>query len=409
MTRTLSLSVAIAFLAGLAQLQAGDPPSAPPPDAKTPRSAPEADAALKAAADRFRSVRIVRDLAAFNILSLSSQQDGAWMVAGLYDGGSSLHSQGYYIEAETGKVIDRGIRPATVLQVWGKWKRMELLSGEAPPEGRYQWTEPDHGGFGLDRSKSMYDFGSVFTGPDGTVICRFFDKKGGAEQFSPVTTIPDDWKTFVKPAYEYHVQHWADFADSDPSGLRKLASGENPFVALTAIRHLLSRTTTAEETDQLLDLARSLPKYRQAVLTHWLLKRNTDNARDIIKRYPDNSDALERLKRLKKNDEHTLDLVLKAVSRATSAAELTGMALGIESWTASLGRMGGASEPAKNLIDKVLERWRSFDRSTVADEPWKSWEKLLIAPGIPEGKAEDRPMPGKPDEAHQPGQNPELK
>ncbi len=384
MTRILSLSVAIAFLAGLPQLQAGDPPSAPPPDAKKPQPAAAADAALKATADRFRSVWIVRDLAAFNILSLSSQKDGAWMVAGMYDGGSNSHNQGYYIETETGKVIDRGIRPAVVLQVWGKWKRIELLSGEAPPEGRYQWKEPDRSGISFDRSKSIYDYSPVFAGPDLTMVCRYFEKKSGAEQFSPVTTIPDDWKTFVKPAYEYHVQHWVDFADSDLNGLRKLASGENPFVALTAIRHLLGRTTTAEETDQLLDVARSLPKYRQAVLTFWLLKRNSDNARDIIKRYPDNSDFLEREKRLKKNDENTLELVLKpvsrAISRAKSAAELTGMALGIESWTATQGRMVGDS--GRDLIQKVLERWQSFDRSTAA-----SWEKILIAPGNPEGKS----------------------
>lgn len=380
MTRILSLSVAIVFLAGLPQLQAGDPPAAPSSNAKKPQPAPEADAALKANADRFRSVNIVRDLAAFNILSLSSQKDGAWMVAGLYEGGSGLHSQGYYIEAETGKVIDNGIRPAVVLQVWGKGKRMELLSGEAPPEGRYQWKEPDRSDFNFDRSKSIYDLSPVFAGPDVTVICRFFEKKGGAAQFSPVTAIPDDWKTFVKPAYEYHAGHWADFADSDLNELRKMASGENPFIALTAIRHLLNRTTTAEETDALVDLARSLPKCRQAVLTYWLLKRNTDNAHDILKRYPDNADALQRLERLKKNDENTLDIVLKAVSRAKSAAELSGMALGIESWTASQGQMVGVS--GMNLIHKVLDRWQSFDRSTVAD-----WQKLLIAPGIPEGKS----------------------
>ncbi len=344
MTRILSLSVAIAFLAGLPQLQADDRPSGPSPDAKKPRSTPETGPALKATAERFRSVRIVRDLAAFNILNLSSQKDGAWMVAGMYDGGSSGRLEG----------------AAIVTQVWGKWKRIELLSGEAPPEGRYQWQEPDRIRFGWDRSKSIYDYSTVFEGPDVTVICRFFEKTGGAAQFSPVTAIPDDWKTFVKPAYEHHVRHWADFADSDLNGLRKIASSENPFIALTAIRHLLSRTTTAEEIDRLVDLASSLPKYRQAVLTFWLLKKNDDNARAIV---------------------------LKAVSRSKSTAELTGMALGIESWTASQGRAPGLSEPFRNLRDKVMERWLSFDRSIAADEPWKSWEKILIAPGIPEGKS----------------------
>ncbi len=384
MTRTLSLSVAIALLAGLPQLQAGDPPPAPPPDAKKPQSGPAADPALQATADRFRSVQIVRDLAAFNILNLSSQKEGAWMVAGIHSSGSTAYNQGYYIEAETGKVIDRGIRPAVVTKVWGQWKRMELLSGQTPREGRYLWNEP-YGKYDFDRSKSIYDLGSVFAGYDLTVICQFFEKKSGAEQFSSVTAIPDDWQTFVKPACEYHVRHGADFADSDLNGLRKAASGENPFIALTAIRHLVSRTTTAEETDQLVDLACSLPKFRQAVLTFWLLKRNTDNAHDINKRYPNNSDALERLKRLKENDENTLDLVLKAVSRAKNTSELTGMALGIESWTATQGRMVGDS--GMNLIHKVLERWQSFDRSTAAEEPWKSWEKIVIAPGIPEGKS----------------------
>jgi hypothetical protein len=359
MTRILSLSVAIALLAGLSQLQAVDPPAAPSPDAKKPQSAPATDPALKAVADRFRSVRIVRDLAAFDILNLSSQKEGAWMAAAIHSSGSTAYNQGHYIEAETGKVIDRGIRPAAVTRVWGQWKRLELLSGETPWEGRYLWNEP-YETWGFDRSKSIYDFGSVFAGYDVTVICQFFEKQSGAQQFSSVTAIPDDWQTYVKPAYEYHVLHGADFADSDLNELRKLASGENPFIALTAIRHLLSRTTTAEEIDRFVELARSLPKYRQAVLTFWLLKRNHDNARGIV---------------------------LKAISRSKSANELPGMALGIESWTASQGRNPGISEPFRNLRDKVLERWQSFERSTAAEEPGKAWEKIVIAPGTPEGKA----------------------
>jgi hypothetical protein len=383
MTRTLSLSAVIAFLAVLPQLRAGDPPSGPSPAAEKPRPAPAADAALKATADRFRSVRIVRDLAAFNILNLSSQKEGAWMVAGIHSARSDAYNQGYYIEAETGKVIDRGIRPAVVMQVGGQWKRLESLSGEAPREGRYRWQYP-YRELSWDRSVSLYDWGSVFEGPDVTVICRFFEKKSGAEQFLSATAIPDDWKTFVQPAYEHHVRHWADFADSDLNGLRKTASGENPFIALTAIRHLLSRTTTAEERDRLVDLAHSLPKYRQAVLTHWLLKRNADDARDILRLHSNPEDALPKLKR---NDDQVRDILLKAIGRSKNAAALPGMALGIESWTATQGRDTSFMKPAMHLREKLVERWRSFERSTAAEEPWKSWEKILIAPGVPEGKS----------------------
>src|SRR5262245_57135187 len=123
MHRVLSQSVlAIAILFGLHELQADEPPAAPSQDANKPKRATDADPVLKAAARRCRCVWIVMDLAALNIVNLTSQKEGAWMVAGIHEGGSSLYSQGAYIEAETGKVIDRGIRPVSVLKVWGKWK-----------------------------------------------------------------------------------------------------------------------------------------------------------------------------------------------------------------------------------------------------------------------------------------------
>jgi hypothetical protein len=119
------------------------------------------------------------------------------------------------------------------------------------------------------------------------------------------------------------VLHSADLAENDLNELRKLATGENPFVALTAIRQLLSRSSTEEEADQLVDLARSLPTFRQAVLTFWLVKRNDDNARDIVAR---------------------------AINRTKSAGELRGIALGLESWIASHGRDTFLFEPGPGRI-----------------------------------------------------------
>lgn len=343
MFRRLSLAVAIALLAGLPQLKAADPP---------------ADEFLP-----FRSVRIVRDLAEFSILNLKPQETGAWIVAEIRPGGSSggLHMQGGYLKAETGEFVDNGIRPSLVVLVGGQWKRLDLLSGDAPRVGRFEWKEP-HVERSFDRSFSIYDYYGVFTAANtkAAVICQFFADKSGAQQFASVTAIPDGWTTFVKPAYEYHVQHPADFTDSDLNGLRKLAAGENPFIALTAIRQLLSRSTTADEIDQLVDLARSLPKIRQAVLAFWLLKQDDDNARD---------------------------LVLKTISRSKNAAELRGIALGIESWTASQGQTIPDRKPILNLRDKVTEKWQSFDPSPANDEPSKSWRKILFAPSIPEGKS----------------------
>ncbi|MCZ6665220.1 MAG: hypothetical protein O7B81_07940, partial [Gammaproteobacteria bacterium] len=77
------------------------------------------------------------------------------------------------------------------------------------------------------------------------------------------------------------------------------------------------------------------------------------------------------------------------ISRSKTAAELIGMALGMESWTASQGRRSFLFNPGptRNLRDKVIERWKSFDPSTADDKPWKSWHKILVAPGIQEGKS----------------------
>jgi hypothetical protein len=339
--RVLSQSVALALLVGLSQPEAAEPPAAPSADAAEADAVPEINLAAKDVTPLFRAVRSIRDLAEFEILKLQPQETGAWIVAEIRPGGSSggLYMQGGHIKAETGEFVDNGVRPSVVVQVGGQWKRLDLLSGETPPEGRFQWHEP-HIERSFDRSFSIYDYYSVFTAANtkATVICQFFPTKSGAQQFASVTVIPDEWAAFVKPAYEYHVRHSADFAESDLQGLRKLASGENPFIALTALRQLLSRSTTAEEFDQLADLACSLPSYRQALLTYWLLK---------------------------KNDGHARDMVTQAVSRTKSAAELRGLALGLQSWTATQGRMAFLSDPGSpgNLRETLLEKRRSFEAS----------------------------------------------
>ncbi len=365
MFRAFALSVVIVVLAGLPRLEADEPAAKKPADTEPPRLGLEKGLVNVVPANMFRSVQIVRDLAEYNILNLRPRETEAWIVAEIVPGGLSgaLHNQGAYIQAETGKVIDSGIRPRLVTLVGGQWKRLELLSGEAPAEGRFEWKEP-YVDNSFDRHFNIYDQFSVFTGPknNGTVICQFFKDRAGAAKFSSVTSIPDDWKTFVKPAYAYHVRHSAEFADSDLNGLRKMASGDNPFIALTAIRHLLGKTTTEEEFDQLADLARSLPKFRQAVLTYLLLK---------------------------KNDDPSLDAILKAISRSKTAAELPGLALGMESWAASRGRGTLFMDPGatKNLREKVIEKWQGFDPSTDDVEDWKSWRKILVTPGVQEGKS----------------------
>lgn len=362
MHRVLSQAVAIALLAGVSQLQAADPPAAPSADTEQPRPAPEASLAVPDVTPLFRGVRIVRDLADFDILSLRPHETGAWIVAGILPGGLSggLYMQGGYIKAETGEFVDNGVRPSLVVQVGGQWERLELLSGQAPPKGRFQWQET-YVNHSFDRDFNIYDAYSVFTSPNSfaTVICRFSADRKGAEQFSSVTAIPDGWKAFVKPAYEYHVQHAVAVAESDPSALRTLATGENPFIALTAIRQLLNRSCAQEETDPLVDLARSLPTYRQATLTFWLLKQNDDHAHDIL---------------------------LRAIGRSKSSAELTGMALGLESWTASQGRATSLGPGSSGkLRDKLIHRWQSFHAAPVGEEPWKAWQEMLSAAGIQEG------------------------
>lgn len=90
----------------------------------------------------------------------------------------------------------------------GQWKRLELLSGEAPLEGRFEWQEPyvEHS---FDRGFNIYDMYSIFAGKNnnGTVICQFAADRKGAEQFSSITAIPDGWETFVKAAYQFHGRH----------------------------------------------------------------------------------------------------------------------------------------------------------------------------------------------------------
>jgi hypothetical protein len=133
--------------------------------------------------------------------------------------------------------------------------------------------------------------------------------------------------------------------------LKVLALGDNPFVGLEAIRHILDGKTAAQDRDMFVELARSLPKHRQAVLISRLLKRNDDKSRTIV---------------------------LKAIGQAKNSGELAGMALGIYIWDLSHGR-GMGSATAHKMFDKLKERWQSFDPSAV-DAKW--WNELLSrAPG----------------------------
>jgi len=356
MYKALSLCIAITLLAGWPQLKAADPPATSSADTNKPRAVPETGLVVdEIPMDVFRSVRIVRDLAKFDVLSLRPQETGAWIVARIQPGGLSGagYLQGGYIKAETGEFVDHGTR--MVILVGGQWKRLELLSGEAPLEGRFEWKEA-YVERSFDRSFNIYDTYSVFVGKDndGTVICQFFADRKGAEQFSSVTAIPDGWETFLTAAYQFHVRHATDFANDDLKRLLEMATGDNPFIALTAIHHSLGRKTTDEEIDQFADLARSLPKFRQAVLTFWLLK---------------------------KGDDYSHDILLKAISRTKKAAELTGMALGIESWTASQPQQSPLSYPesTQSLHDEVMEKWRSFNPSA-EDKNRKDWRRILVAP-----------------------------
>ena len=332
MTRVLSLSVAIAVFASHSQLKAAEPATTASADTKTSRPMPNT-IGKRAVADLtkvWHCARIVKDLAAFDLSKLSSKTTGAWIVASIRPGGLSGALYG----------------PRNVITVGGQWKLIELLSGKAPREGRYQWEYP-HINHDWDRNWSLLDYGSVFEGGGGAVICQFFEKKTGAEQFSSVTQVPDGWKIFVKPAHQYYVKNTADFTGDDLKKLKKLALGDNPFIGLEAVRHILDRKTATQDMDMFVELAHSLPKYRQAVLISRLLKRNDDKSRTIV---------------------------LKAISQAKNSGELTGMALGIYFWDDSKGRhMGSAT--ARKLFDKLRERWQSFDPS-IADD--KSWNELLF-------------------------------
>lgn len=302
MIRSLSLSVAIVFLAGAAELKAAEP-------------AAKAVVETKDIGEVWRDARVIHDLAAFDISTLNSKTTGAWIVAKILPGG--LSGTGFF-EKESGLVI----------LVGGQWERIELLSGKSPRQGRYQWKQPSPNPF--DRNLSMMDLSSVFmdTKKDATVICQFFKKKTGAQQFSSVTLIPDDWKTLVKPAHKYYVQHAADFTGKDSSKLRKLAMDDNPLIGLAALRRIPISATEEKEIDALVDLVRGLPKYRQAAFILGLLKNNDDHSRNIV---------------------------FRAIARAKNSSELTGMALGI--YTSLLVR-GQISDPRKNL-KCFPSSWRS--------------------------------------------------
>lgn len=334
MTRALWLSIGIAVVAILSELKAVEPAPTASADTKASRPMPKTVGKMSVVdlTKVWQGARIVKDLAAFDLSKLSSKTTGAWIVARICPGGLSGGLYG----------------PRNVITVGGQWKLIELLGGKALREGRYQWEYP-YINHSWDRNWSILDYGSVFESArnEGTVICQFFEKKTGAEQFSSVTKIPDGWKTFVKPAHHYYVKHTANFSDDDLKRLKKLTLDDNPFIGLQAIRHILDNKTAAQDKDMLANLAHSLPKYRQAVLISRLLKRN---------------------------DDKSCTIVLKAISQAKDSGELTGMALGIYFWDLSFGGLKG-SATAHKMFDKLKERWQSFD-PTVADAKW--WNELLF-------------------------------
>lgn len=295
----------------------------------------------------FRSVHIVRRLAEFDIATLKTREDGgAWIVAEIIPGGLS---GGLYLPNE-------GAQP--LVQFGGQWKLLETIDGEGPPaEGRYQWKTP-HVERSFDRSVGMHDGASVFVGEGSnpTVICQFFKESQGEQQFRAVTPIPDDWKALVKPALDSIDEISGVLAGDDADALRKLATGKNPFLAVSALRQLLAISKSAEERDKSLALLLTLPKFRQAQFTYWALKADDE---DLRKR------------------------ILAAIDHATTTEELSGIALGIESWTATLGRP--VPPFVRDFYVGVGNKWHNLDPSVPRDDSgYTIWWRFVTGPGNPE-------------------------
>ena len=130
-----------------------------------------------------------------------------------------------------------------------------------------------------------------------------------------------------------------------------LATDKNQLIALAALHKLLEKSKTDQQHEQLLSLIPSLPKYCQAVMVFWLMQPN--------------------------NEQSQKDIV-EVIKRAKNTSELSGVALGVESWISTQGRSPFLGV-TRDLQLKIINKWRSFDE-TVPDD-YKGWFLILNAEG----------------------------
>jgi len=251
---------------------------------------------------------------------------------GVYSGSASI--EGVFLEAETGRFIDRSGASAdlaehsVIIRYEGSYEILAVLFGPANIlSGQYSWTEPISA---YTRGINPADIYNPFGRP-GVVICSYYPRESGTP-FDHQRLIPEDWHA--------HAADSRVSQEPDAPTARNWLTSPNDLLFAHAARTLAQ---AGQLEPQLLESARAQAHgYRRAVLHFVTL---TSGQR------PEGTDALDVDLASHDEPDHRRAAALGLLSARLFAPEAAARA--VTGWP-STSRPGGLLDPALVAGDSYI-------------------------------------------------------
>lgn len=149
---------------------------------------------------------------------------------------------GAYIKAWSGEMVVPE-DSCMVVRIEGTFSIISVLVGSPKKKKwEYEWEEKADFAYssGPRTQKERPRWYSAIDSSGGVVICRLNEKAEGRDQFTEIHLLPQGWKRFVKPAWDYYRENRevfrAEGTKRNRGRLLSLLRSENPLLAVEACR-----------------------------------------------------------------------------------------------------------------------------------------------------------------------------
>lgn len=248
----------------------------------------------------YREMRALWDMSGFRLEELS-RAEKPWILVRVTPDADSGLTSGMHINVETGQLVREPGKKVEVV-IKGTLQQVARFDGQVPqptPEA-YSWGVP-HSVKTRDTRRLLF---SPFVS-GGMIVSQHLGGASGEKQFDPYFVIQDEWVGMLQ-SYQKLRSAQGDLwmrmeSGEDRQGLRRLLAGENPFVALGALRVL--RVANPPKGDGLLklsDLVGSVDVKNRALLITDFLRgvQSVPGAADEVKKLVAGAATLEQLRPL---------------------------------------------------------------------------------------------------------------